>query len=240
MVVAGNDGIAAAAQELEHRLGHRFSDLRRLRTALTHASARIREGTDYQRLEFLGDRVLGVAVAEMLFKLYPDANEGELSLRLNALVNATTCAEIGSEIGLDNFIQTGSDMKSIRGRRGANLRADVMEALIARIYLDGGLDAVRSVIERFWRPRAADAHAARRDPKTELQEWAHRSGAGIPIYAIEGREGPDHEPLFTISVSLEGYSPCYGKGRSKRAAEQAAAQEMLIREGEWNRPEGTS
>ncbi len=240
MVPAGKVDVAAAAKWLETRLGHKFTNLDRLQTALTHASARAVETEDYQRLEFLGDRVLGVVVAEMLFDMFPDANEGELSLRLNALVNAVACADIGAEIGLDDFIQTGSDIKSIKGRKGANLRADVMEALIAAVYLEGGLDSVRPIIGKYWKPRAIDAGAARRDPKTELQEWAHRRGAGSPLYTVESREGPDHEPIFTVSVAIAGFEPGQGEGRSKRAAEQSAAEAVLVREGVWKKAEEAS
>jgi ribonuclease-3 len=235
MAPAGKVDVASAAQRLEAHLGHKFKNLDSLQTALTHASARAQDAEDYQRLEFLGDRVLGVVVAEMLFEMFPGANEGELSLRLNSLVNASTCAEIGAEIGLDNFIQTGSDIKSIKGRKGANLRADVMEALIAAVYLEGGLDSVRPIIGKYWKPRAIDAAAARRDPKTELQEWAHRRGAGSPLYNIESREGPDHEPIFTVSVTIAGFEPGQGEGRSKRAAEQSAAEAVLVREGVWEK-----
>lgn len=237
MASGGKEGIADAAEKLGRRLGHHFVDMDLLESALTHASARQTDGADYQRLEFLGDRVLNVTVAQMLFDMFPEANEGELSLRLNALVNANTCAEVGSQIGLDGLIRTGSDIKAIRGRKGTNLRADVMEALIAAVYLESGLDAVRAVIGRYWKPRATAEGAARRDPKTELQEWAHRRGAGTPAYSIEAREGPDHDPLFTVSVTIEGVEPGFGTGRSKRTAEQAAAEEVLIRDGIWTAPE---
>lgn len=239
MASARADDLKAVAGRLSRRLGHEFRDLERLKTALTHASARQQDRDDYQRLEFLGDRVLGIAVAEMLFAMFPEADEGELSVRLNALVNAQTCADIGSRIELDSFIQTGSDIKSLRGRKGANLRADVIEALIAVVYLEGGLDAVRAIITRYWKPLASAAHAARRDAKTELQEWAHRSGAASPVYTIESREGPDHDPRFTVSVTIAGFEAGFGTGRSKREAEQAAAEEVLIREKVWSGRENT-
>lgn len=223
----------ALAEAVEARSGYAFTDLARLERALTHASARGASGADYERLEFLGDRVLGLVIAEMLFKSYPMATEGELSLRLNALVNAEALAEIAEEIGLNDLIRAGSDIKTLAGRKRVNLRADVMESLIAAIYLDGGLEAARAFIRRHWEPRSKNAAAARRDPKTELQEWAHQVAGVAPSYAVEGREGPDHDPVFSVSVHIEGFQVGEGKGRSKREAEQAAAAAVLLREGVW-------
>lgn len=231
------DDLDTAAEGLGQLLGHEFRDLERLNVALTHASARGTGRQDYQRLEFLGDRVLGIAVAEMLYDMFPEADEGELSLRLNALVNARICAEIGSRIELDRFIRTGSDIKTVHGRKGTNLRADVMEALIAAVYLEGGLQAVRTIIDRYWRPLAEIADAGRRDAKTELQEWAHRRGAGTPVYRVESREGPDHDPLFSVSVKIPGIASGIGTGRTKRGAEQAAAKQVLIGQKVWAAPE---
>src|SRR5690606_17950086 len=162
------------AAAIEERTGHAFQDLELLSRALTHASARDKAGFDYQRLEFLGDRVLGLVVAEMLFEAFPDAEEGELSVRLNALVNAETLAEIADEVGLADLIPAGSEVRALSARKGLNLRADVMEALIAALYLEGGLDAARRFIRAHWTERSQAADAARGDPKTVLQEWAHR------------------------------------------------------------------
>jgi ribonuclease-3 len=221
------------AQTLEERIGHAFRDERLLQRALTHASARGGKGADYQRLEFLGDRVLGLVIAEMLFQEYDVADEGELSLRLNALVNAETLAGIAEQIDLIDLVRAGGDIKTLSGRKRVNLRADVMEALIAALYLDGGLDVARTFIVRYWQPRSREAGAARRDPKTELQEWAHQVSGTAPSYSIESREGPDHDPVFTVSASVDGYAPAAGTGRSKREAEQAAATAMLMREKIW-------
>jgi ribonuclease III len=225
----------ALAAALEAIAGLTFRDHDRLRRALTHASARDKDaGTDYERMEFLGDRVLGLAVAEFLYKTFPAASEGELSLRLNAMVNAETLASISEEIGLPELINTGSEMRSPSGRKRVNLRADALESLIAAIYLEGGLDAARSFIARHWFARSSAVGEARRDPKTELQEWAHQVGGGVPVYSIDGREGPDHDPVFTISVRLSGFEPATGSGRTKRQAEQAAALAILAREGVLN------
>ncbi|TPI60556.1 ribonuclease III [Mesorhizobium sp. B3-1-7] len=226
----------ALAEALVERTGHVFADRQRLQRALTHASARsTHAGVDYERFEFLGDRVLGLVVADMLLAAFPDAAEGELSLRLNALVNAEALSEISEQIGLPELVRAGSDVRNLEGRKRTNLRADALESLIAVLYLDGGLDAARAFIHRYWRPRSQATGAARRDAKTELQEWAHQAAAGaVPAYRIDGREGPDHDPLFRVSVEVGSFAPATGSGRSKREAEQAAAATLLLREGVWS------
>jgi ribonuclease-3 len=173
----------------------------------------------------------------MLFEAFPEAPEGELSVRLNALVNAETCAAIADEIGLADLIHTGSDIKSLNDKRLLNVRADVVEALIATIYLDGGLEAARSFIKRYWKKRSLETGAGRRDAKTELQEWAHQQGNVHPSYSVLSRSGPDHDPLFVVEVQVQGFAPENGEGRSKRIAEQSAAEAMLYREGVWKRDE---
>ncbi|QPC87273.1 ribonuclease III [Mesorhizobium sp. NBSH29] len=225
----------ALAVELKSVTGHLFRDHARLRRALTHASARGSTGSDYERLEFLGDRVLGLVIADLLFNAYPDAAEGELSLRLNALVNAETLAEIAEEIGLPNLIHAGGEIRSMEGRKRVNLRADALESLIAALYLEGGIEAAQNFILRYWEPRSKALREARRDAKTALQEWGHQAAAATPIYAMESREGPDHDPVFTISVTIGEFEPGRGVGRSKREAEQAAATALLLREGVWEK-----
>lgn len=222
---------ADLAASVEAITGLAFTDAALLRRALTHASAG--EGKDYQRLEFLGDRVLGLVVAQMVFEANPGAPEGELSLRLNALVNAETLAEIADEIGLSRLIVAGSELRTLTGRKRVNLRADVMEALIAAVYLEGGLEAARRFIGRYWEGRSKAPTAARRDAKTELQEWAHQVAKASPLYVVESREGPDHDPVFEVSVRIAGVRPASARGRSKREAEQAAATAILLREGVW-------
>lgn len=219
-------------RKVEAFTGHAFKDLDLLRLALTHASAKGGEG-NYQRLEFLGDRVLGLVVAQMVFEANRNAPEGELSLRLNALVNAETLADVADEVGLSDLIVVGNELRTVAGRKRINLRADVMEALIAAVYLEGGLEAARSFISRYWEKRSRVPTAARRDPKTELQEWAHQMTKTAPVYVVERRAGPDHDPVFDVSVAIAGYEPATGTGRSKREAEQAAATTVLIREGVW-------
>lgn len=219
--------------ELEKRTGHKFTDLARLDRALTHSSAKSRTIKDYERMEFLGDRVLGLCIAELLFKEFPGANEGELSVRLNALVNADTLAEVADELRLHEFIRTGADVRDLTSDRQKNVRADVVESLIATIYLDGGLEAAKQFIHLYWSDRSKHVMAARRDAKTELQEWAHKYYSIVPSYKEVSREGPDHEPTFVIEVQLPKLKAEQGQGRSKRLAEQAAAEKILKREGVW-------
>ena len=223
----------ATVQRLSEATGHRFANRERLLRAITHASAGQSAADHYERLEFVGDRVLGLLIAEMLFQRFPRAPEGELSVRLNALVNAETLAGIADEMRLHEVIVTGADVKRLTGKRMQNVRADVIEALIAAIYLEGGLDAVRGFIGRYWSPRADEVHSARRDAKTELQEWAHAQGAASPDYRIVRREGPDHDPTFTVAVNIDGEARARGRGRSKRLAEQEAAESVLREEGVW-------
>lgn len=222
-------------EELEERIGVRIPDRGRLERALTHSSFRSDKGKgrSYERLEFLGDRVLGLVIADKLFEMFPDAEEGELSLRLNALVNAETCAAVADEIGLYDFVRQGGDLKRLAPSRTRSIRADLMESLIAAIYLSAGIEAARAFIESRWGHRLNESVEARRDPKTALQEWAHQRGPETPNYEVIDRSGPDHNPSFTIRVHVDGVEPSEGEGRSKRLAEQAAATAMLIREKVW-------
>ncbi len=227
-------GLSDSEREaLEALIGYTFTDRERLARAVTHSSARTAKGGNYERLEFLGDRVLGLSVAELLFTTFRNAAEGELSVRLNRLVSAETCAEVADALGLHRFIRTGADLRKVAGERLKNVRADVVEALIAAIYLDGGLEAARGFVLRNWSGRATATTPMRRDAKTELQEWSHQKFGQAPSYRIEDRSGPDHAPEFTVTVEIEGIAPERGTDRSKRAAEQVAAQKMLEREGVW-------
>lgn len=221
---------------LEERLGYQFKDHKNLEQAITHTSVRKNSGDKfhYEKLEFLGDRVLGLCVAEMLFKQFPGADEGELSLRLNALVRGKTLAQIADELNLEEYIRTGGDLKEVSGKRMQGIRADVVEALIASIYLDGGLEPAMAFVARVLKGRIDDPGSARRDSKTALQEWAHAHKFGTPKYREMEKSGPDHEPVFKVEVKIKGKLAGHGSGRSKRAAEQEAAKEILIREGIWD------
>lgn len=223
---------------IEEITGLRVADAELLRRALTHASASGAVARDYQRLEFLGDRVLALVVAELVYAANPQASEGELSLRLNALVNAETLAELADEMGLTDLIATSGVVRDRAGRKNVNLRADVTEALIAVLYLEGGLEAVRHFIRRYWEPRSKTPQAARRDAKTELQEWAHQFHRAAPLYSVDSRTGPDHDPVFEVLVSIDGAELGRGTGRSKREAEQTAARAILVREGVWREGDG--
>ena len=225
--------VADIVARVEERIGHSFAHAERLERALTHSSLRNPAGGNYERLEFLGDRVLGLCVAELLFEHFRDASEGELSVRLNQLVSAQTCGEVADELGLHEFIRTGADVKQVADKRMLNVRADVVESIIAAIYLDAGLEAARAFIHKHWKARAFAEDAARRDAKTELQEWAHARYGVTPVYRVTDRSGPDHEPVFKVVVEIDGAKPASGVSRSKRAAEQAAATAVLEREGVW-------
>ena len=215
-------------------LGYEFGDKGLLREALTHASAVA--GTDrptYQRLEFLGDRVLGLVIAEMLHEAFPDADEGELSRRLTQLVRRETCAKVAREIGIGRHILLGEAEKRTGAERNRGILANVCESVIGAIFLDGGYDAAKAFIAANWHELMLEPDRPLRDPKTMLQEWTHKAGHGVPVYRTIGRDGPDHAPVFVMEVSAEGVTPQHGKGSSKRAAEQAAAQAVLEDAGVW-------
>ena len=219
---------------LEDRIGYRFKDAELLDCALTHISAlksgRGRVGS-YQRLEFLGDHVLGLVVSDMLFRTFPKANEGELSRRLADLVRQETCADIARKNELGDAIRLGSSEAGSGGRSRVAILADVCESLIGAVFLDGGYPAATTLIEKLWDERMRMPARPPRDPKTVLQEWAQGRGLPTPTYREVGRSGPHHRPEFRISVELPDLAPAEGKGRSKQVAEQAAAAAMLTREG---------
>jgi ribonuclease-3 len=222
-----------ATGPLEERLGYRFKDKAFLEEALTHMSAARgkRRSTSYQRLEFLGDHVLGLAISELLFREFPHAEEGELSRRLAALVRKETCAEVAAALDLGPFVRLGGGEARTGARPKAAILADVCESVIGAIFLDGGYEAARDAIALHWRERMLAPKPALRDAKTILQEWAQGRGLPPPAYREKERRGPDHKPTFLISVELPGLKSAEGTGTSKRGAEQAAAAAMLRREG---------
>jgi ribonuclease-3 len=220
---------------LQEALGHHFANSDLLARALTHASAvNGREPQTYQRLEFLGDRVLGLAIADMLIERFPDAPEGDLSRRLARLVSRETCTEVAAEMDLAKYLRIGGGQKGAQ-RATAGVLSDVCEAVIGALYRDAGLAAARALIERYWGPRIEGMSGPLRDAKTELQEWAHRQGHDAPVYSETLRSGPDHAPSFEIEVSVGKIEPGLGKGGSKREAEQEAAAAILRREGVWGK-----
>jgi ribonuclease-3 len=219
---------------LEDRISYRFADLALLDSALSHISAlkgARNRGGSYQRLEFLGDHVLGLVISDMLFRAFPRADEGELSRRLADLVRKETCAEIARAIDLGAAVRLGASEANAGARSRPAILADVCEALIGAVYLDGGFVAAEALIARLWQARMKTKAEPLRDPKTVLQEWAQGRGLPTPAYREIARSGPDHDPQFRVAVQLPHLAPAEGSGRSKRAAEQAAAAAMMKREG---------
>ena len=224
-----------ALETLAGTLGHSFADPDLLRIALTHSSARVRgrKGLDYERLEFLGDRVLGLVIAELLIEQFPEAREGDLALRFNRLVRKETCAAVAQELDLGGYVIMSGVEASSGGRGKQTILGDVCEAVLGAVFLDGGYDVARHIIREIWSPRASDDNAVLRDAKSALQEWAQGRGLDLPIYVETQRKGPDHAPEFTTRVEVSGIAPAHGEGPSKRTAEQSAASAMLLREGVW-------
>jgi ribonuclease III len=219
--------LGRALEELSHRLGHRFVRPELLIEALTHPS--LATGAHNQRLEFLGDRVLGLVIAEALIDADRTAQEGTLAPRLNALVRKETCAEVATELGLGAGLRMGRSEMLTGGRKKVALLGDAMEAVIAAVYLDGGLDAARRLILGSWGARIAAAGTVARDAKTALQEWAQARGLAPPDYLDLSREGPDHAPVFLVAARLADGREAEGRAASKRAAQQAAAEALLAR-----------
>ena len=225
-MVSATAACSPSSSDLEERLGHKFADRDLLRRALTHSSANAKVSNE--RLEFVGDRVLGLIVAEDLHRLYTDDQEGALALKYNALVRQEACARAAEAAGLgDHLILAASESQSGGRRKGAIL-AGACEAVIAALYEDGGMDAARRFVECYWAEQYADLGSDMRDAKTALQEWA-QARKSAPSYELVGREGPDHAPRFAVQVSLKGRDPETGEGGSKREAEQDAARKMLAK-----------
>lgn len=211
----------------EDALDYRFADPSLLQQALTHRSVEAAGGPDYERLEFLGDRVLALVVTELLMQGYPEEREGALARRLAALVRQETLAAVAREIGLGRFVRLSRGEAEGGGRDNEAILADVCEAVIAAIYRDGGLEAARRFIAGHWQPRVHATGAPPMDAKTALQEWAQARGLALPSYLVVARTGPDHAPAFTVRVEIAGGPSAEGHGPSKRVAEQAAATRLL-------------
>ena len=204
-------------------IGYEFDDQSLLMRALTHAS--VDNTTDietYERLEFLGDRVLGLVVCDFLMRTYTLEDEGALSRRLSGLVDRSTLATVAKSIEMEDYIIYGAGT-----RLNESILADVIEALFGAVYRDGGLEKARPVIEELVCSLAEEVQAPPTDSKTTLQEWAQGQKLGLPVYREIRRDGPDHQPVFSVEVVVTGLDPCQANGSSKRNAEQAAAAEML-------------
>jgi len=211
----------------EGRIGHRFSEPALLVRAVTHASMSSANRDDNQRLEFLGDRVLGLVMSEALLALDPTASEGQLAPRFNALVRKETCADVAREIDLGQVLKLGRSEMISGGRRKQALLGDAIEAVIAAVYLDAGFDAAKALILRLWGTRIETVEEDARDAKTALQEWAQARKLQPPKYVQTARSGPDHAPVFTIAARLDNGAEAQATAPSKRAAEQAAATTLL-------------
>jgi ribonuclease III len=217
---------------VEDRLGYRFKDRRLLREALTHGSMigheRRRRRTN-ERLEFLGDRVVGLAVAELLIDRYPREPEGALTPRLSALVSEPALAEVARELGLGGWLELAPSEEEAGGRERPAILADAFEALIGAAYLDGGWEDAAGIVRRVVGPRLETMAVPPRDAKSRLQEWTQSRGLGLPAYRVTSTSGPPHAPIFEIAVSLADRATATATGSSKRAAEQAAAARLLAR-----------
>jgi ribonuclease III len=211
------------------RIGHDFRRPELLVRAVTHASISGPSRPDNQRLEFLGDRVLGLVMAEALLAADTTATEGQLAPRFNALVRRETCAEVAREVGLGEVLKLGRSETMSGGRRKEALLADAMEAVIAAVYMDAGFDVARALVMRLWNSRVGAVDADARDAKTALQEWAQARGLPPPHYAELARQGPDHAPVFTVEVQLDTGERAQATAGAKRQAEQAAARDLLGR-----------
>jgi len=225
---------ADANAALEARIGHSFTDPNLLMQAITHVSALKsgrKRGDSYQRLEFLGDHVLGLVVSDMLYHAFPNADEGELSKRLAELVRKESCADVAKSLGLLDDIKLGSVGSSADARLRKSVLGDICEAVIGAVFLDGGYAAAADFVKRNWTERMHKPRRPLRDPKTVLQEWAQGKGLPTPVYREVERTGPHHDPQFRVAVDLPGLAPAEGIGGSKRAAEKVAASVMIEREG---------
>jgi len=232
-------------RDLTAALDFVFKDQELLRIALLHPSAvstgrgkrskkpatKLERDADNQRLEFLGDRVLGIVIAEMLFRAFPGEDEGALARRLAALVRQDSLDAVAREIALGRYLTISRGEEEGGGRDNPAILADACEALIGAIYLDGGLEEARTFVERHWRPKMNAEETPPQDAKTALQEWAQAAGLALPLYTVVKSEGPPHDPIFEVEVTVAGQQPAAARGRSKRAAEQAAARLLLDRVG---------
>ena len=211
-------------------IGHIFNYSDLLRHALTHSSLvgdDSRHIKSNERQEFLGDRVLGLIVADMLITRFPNENEGDISRRHADLVRMETLGRVAGDLDLGRHIKMSRGEEQNGGRENSSLLSDVCEAVIAALYQDGGLEVARTFIERHWAPLIEENLLPPKDAKTALQEWAQAEGHPLPLYTETGRDGPDHDPFFTVEVAVTGLEPASGNGGSKRLAEQAAAAKLL-------------
>ncbi len=236
MPMADRDGdkrLEGSLDALAKILGHRFERPELLTEALTHRSAAQPQlhRFGYERLEFLGDRVLGLVIADLLLENFPDVPEGELARHLSGLVRHEALEAVASRLDLGRFLHLGEGEARTGGRENAGILADACEAIIGAIYLDGGLAAAQGFIHAFWQSLLDEPGTAARDPKTHLQEWAQGRKLPLPSYRVVEESGPAHDPMFTIEVTVKGELPARAEAGSKRRAEQDAARILLARIG---------
>ncbi len=212
-------------EELQDKIGYVFNDLGLLRTALTHSST-VGQG-NYERLEFLGDRVLGLVIAALLYKKFPDEQEGDMAKRLASLVQGKTLAELSGRLSLGDYIFFSSAEAAAGGAKNDHILADVFEALIGALYIDGGYEYCSHLIETHWQDVLYTMHRPPQHPKTTVQEWAQAQGLPLPDYEIVSQSGPDHAPVFEICLKVKGHIPITVKGRSRADAEKKAADEFV-------------
>ncbi len=223
-----------AVAALQDHLGYRFRQPDLLELALTHASVAegARKLADNERLEFLGDRVLGLMIAEALMEAFPEAEEGELSRRFHSLVSREACADVARQLEVGPALRLAAGETKSGGRTNPTILGDACEALIAAVYTDGGYEAVTRCFKPLWQKALqASGDALRANPKSFLQEWAVAHGKGPPVYNLIQRKGPDHAPIFTIEAVIDGLKPHPANGRSRQDAEKAAALGLIEREG---------
>jgi ribonuclease-3 len=227
---------------LEDALGYRFNDQKLIERALTHASVRAGQKArqDNERLEFLGDRVLGLVVAAHLHAAHPGHKEGDLARRFNRLVCGEQCARVARSIGLGDFLILSDSEAENGGRDKDTILADAMEAVLGAIYIDSGYKTAQTVVLNLWEEQLAGGSETPVDAKSALQEWAQGQGLPLPRYVEVSRNGPDHAPEFVAEVQIDGLAPGSGQGSSKRQAEQVAATAVLEREGVWKKKKRTS
>ncbi len=216
--------------ELLKRIKYQFKDDALLKVALTHSSTG--ESENYERLEFLGDRVLGLVIASLLFKKFPDEKEGDLAKRLASLVQGETLAKLSKRISLGDYIFFSDAEAAAGGADNFHILADVFESLIGAMYLDGGFEPCRKLIEEHWQDVLYTMKEPPQHPKTAIQEWAQAQGLPLPVYEITGQSGPDHAPIFDVSMTVKGYDPVVGSGRSRAEAEKEAAKLFMDNHGE--------
>jgi ribonuclease III len=220
----------AEGSGLSEGLGYGFRDGKLLEQALTHGSLP-KASDNYERLEFLGDRVLGLVVAEALYRQHGSEPEGKLAARHSTLVRGDMCADVAQKLGLAEIVKVGAAEKKLGVNKMGSILGDVMEAIIGAIYMDGGMDAARNFVLKHWAEHLARPETARKDAKTFVQEWVLARGAALPVYQVTDRSGPEHQPEFTVKLTVGKYGQAEGKGRSKQIAEMAAAQQFIAASG---------